>query len=306
MSSATELLVETACRRELHHSIILHGPAPDALREIAMRLARALNCEGDPKGGLCAACGKIDRGTHPDVHFIGIDEGKKMIAVEQIREMVAGATLRPYEGRTKVFIIDGAETVSGAGANAMLKTLEEPSADTVFILLTRSADLLLPTIRSRSQAIAINPVFEGPSREAAAAEGTSVQATRLRRTAAVLPGADAQWSESAARAIIEAAASYASQRDIASLLATASDPLGDADPSAALHLLAIVLRDLGSLAPEDSLAPDQVRAIQQSIDRESLLAAAAIALRNATRLTVNADSRLLIEQALVRIARPPM
>lgn len=303
MSAAVELLVDTARRGELHHSIILHGPSPDALREVAMRLAHALECEGDPEDGLCAACGKIERGTHPDVHRIGVEEGRKMIAVDQIREMVSSAALRPYEGRTKVFIIDGAETVSGAGLNAMLKTLEEPSADTVFILLTRSADLLLPTIRSRSQAIAIHPAFEGPSREEAAAGGTAVQATRLRRAAATLPGTDAAWAEAAARAIIQAAAQYATARDVASLLATASDPLGDADPSAALHLLALVLRDLGSLAPEDSLAPDAVRAIQQSIDREALLAAAAVAVRNATRLTVNADSRLLIEQALVRIAR---
>lgn len=303
MSAAVELLVDTARRGELHHSIILHGPSPDALRAVALRLAHALECEGDPKKGLCAACGKVDRGTHPDVHWIGVDEGRKMIAVEQIREMVAGAAMRPYEGRTKVFIIDGAETVSGAGLNAMLKTLEEPSADTVFILLARSADLLLPTIRSRSQAIAIQPSFEGPSREEAVAAGTAVQATRLGRAAATLPGADTAWAQEAARAIIEATAQYATARDVASLLATASDPLGDADPSAALHLLALVLRDLGSLPPEDSLAPDAVRAIQQSIDREALLAAAAIAVRNATRLTVNADSRLLIEQALVRIAR---
>ncbi len=233
---------------------------------------------------------------------IGIEEGRKLIAVEQIREMVANATLRPYEGKTKVFIVDGAETVSGAGANAMLKTLEEPSSDTVFILLTRSADLLLPTIRSRSQAIAIHPAFAGPSRDAAAAEGSAVQATRLRRAAATLP-ADAEWTEAAARSVIEAAARYAAHRDVAALLAAAADPLGEGDPAAALHLLALVLRDLASLAPEDSLAPDQVRTIQQSIDRESLLDAAGIALRNATRLAVNADSRLLLEQALVRIAR---
>lgn len=303
MSAAAELLVETARRRELHHAIILHGPAPDQLRATAMRLARALNCEGDPAGELCAACGKIERGTHPDVHVIAIEEGKKMIAVEQIRGMVAGATLRPYEGRTKVFIVDGAETVSGAGLNAMLKTLEEPSSDTVFILLTRSADLLLPTIRSRSQAIAINPAFEGSARDAATANGITLQATRLRRLAATLPGVDPAWAESAAREVVAAIAQFASADDVATLLATAAEPLGDADPAAALHLLAFVLRDLASLDPDESLAPDQVRAVRNLIDREALLDAAALAIRNATRLAVNADSRLLVEQALVRIAR---
>ena len=61
--------------------------------------------------------------------------------------------LRPYEGRTKVFVIDPASALTGSGSNALLKTLEEPARDTVFILLTRSPDLLLPTIRSRSQSI---------------------------------------------------------------------------------------------------------------------------------------------------------
>ncbi|HEU5162163.1 MAG TPA: hypothetical protein VFV54_03360, partial [Thermoanaerobaculia bacterium] len=109
--------------------------------------------------------------------------------------------------------------------------------------------------------------------------------------------------ESAARAVIGAVARYATERDVAALLAVAADPLGDADPAAALPLLSLVFRDLASLDPEDSLDRDRVRSIQQAIDRETLLDAAAIALRNATRLTVNADSRLLIEQALVRIAR---
>ena len=61
--------------------------------------------------------------------------------------------MRPYEGRNKVFIIDPANALSLGGSNALLKTLEEPTRDTTFILLTRSPDLLLPTIRSRSQAI---------------------------------------------------------------------------------------------------------------------------------------------------------
>ena len=302
MSSAAELLVQTARRRELHHSIILHGPAPDALRELAMSVARALNCEGCDDAS-CASCRKIDRGSHPDIHVIAVDEGKKMISAEQIRAMVGDASLRPYEGNTKVFIVDGAEKVSGAGANAMLKTLEEPSADTVFILLTRSADLLLPTIRSRSQAIAIHPVYEDGARQAATEGGGSVQATRLRRAAITLPGSDPAWPESAARAVIDAVARYATERDIAGLLAVAADPLCDADPAAALPLLSFVFRDLASLDPEDSLDAERVRSIQQAIGRETLLDAAAIALRNSTRLIVNADSRLLIEQALIRIAR---
>src|SRR5205085_8123908 len=106
-------------------------------------------------GDDCLACSKIDKRIHPDVHFIEVGGEKKMISVEQIRGLVAEATLRPYEGRNKVFIIDPAEALSAGGSNSLLKTLEEPARDTTFILLTRSPDLLLPTIRSRAQSIYI-------------------------------------------------------------------------------------------------------------------------------------------------------
>src|SRR5687767_15957853 len=78
-----------------------------------------------------------------------------MISIEQIRDLVSDATMRPYEGRAKVFIVDPADAVSPSGSNSLLKTLEEPSRDTNFLLITRSPDLLLPTIKSRSQAIYI-------------------------------------------------------------------------------------------------------------------------------------------------------
>ena len=69
------------------------------------------------------------------------------------RDIVSEATLRPYEGRNKVFLIDPADGLSPSGSNSLLKTLEEPTRDTTFLLLTRSPDLLLPTIKSRSQHI---------------------------------------------------------------------------------------------------------------------------------------------------------
>ena len=152
MRDVSELVRETARRGELHHAMILHGPAPAALRALAFDIARALNC---PYGGEdgCAICQRIDRQMHPDVHVMEVAGERKMISVEQVRDVLEQASLRPYEGRTKVFIIDPADAISVSGSNALLKTLEEPASDTTFILITRSPDLLLPTIRSRSQAI---------------------------------------------------------------------------------------------------------------------------------------------------------
>ena len=158
MSDAASLLVDTARRGELHHAIILHGPAHDTLRALALQIAKALNCINGSEGDTCAVCQRIERRLHPDVHWIEVTADRKMISVEQIREIVGDATLRPYEGRNKVFVIDPADAVSGGGLNSLLKTLEEPARDTVFILITRAPDLLLPTIRSRSQSIYVGGV----------------------------------------------------------------------------------------------------------------------------------------------------
>ncbi|MGH9457164.1 MAG: hypothetical protein ACRD2J_05930 [Thermoanaerobaculia bacterium] len=299
--TAAELLIDTAARGQLHHAIILHGPSPDLLRDLALRIAQALNCLNVNPGDGCAACARIERGSHPDVHRVEVAENRKLIAAEQIREMVADATLRPYEGRTKVFIVDGADAISPAAANAMLKTLEEPSRDTVFLLLTRSADLLLPTIRSRSQAIAIRPVHEATARAEAAAAGVPLQLVRLRRETEGV--GDPAANEAMAASVVEALARFAASRDLAALLAVGADLGAADDPNAALAVLAIVLRDLAALEQEETIDPDAAAAIQEHVDRAALLRAADIAVRNATRLTVNADARLLVEQALLTLAQ---
>ncbi|MGA8809856.1 MAG: hypothetical protein WB973_18440, partial [Thermoanaerobaculia bacterium] len=108
MSATAELLLQTAQRGELHHAILCHGPNAATLREVALRIAKTLNCLNGTAGDDCTACTRIERRMHPDVHFIEVTGERKMISVEQIREMVAAATLRPYEGRNKVFIIDPA------------------------------------------------------------------------------------------------------------------------------------------------------------------------------------------------------
>lgn len=153
MNHIERLVLETAQRGELHHAVILHGPDATALRELAVRAAKALNCLNRTTGDDCLSCQRIERRMHPDVHVTDVGDDRKMISVEQVRDIVAEASLRPYEGRTKVFIIDPADAISVSGSNSLLKTLEEPTRDTNFILLTRSADLLLPTIRSRSQSL---------------------------------------------------------------------------------------------------------------------------------------------------------
>src|SRR6266511_1368310 len=72
MSEKGTLLLDTARRGELHHAIILFGPAPDALRALALQVAKTLECLNGTTGDDCAACQRIERRTHPDVHFVEV------------------------------------------------------------------------------------------------------------------------------------------------------------------------------------------------------------------------------------------
>lgn len=225
--TVAELLLDTAKRGELHHAVILHGPAPDALRALALQVAKTLNCVKGTTGDRCASCKRIDRGVHPDVHVIDVGSERKMISVEQIRDVVQAAGMRPYEGRTKVFIIDPADALSAGGSNSLLKTLEEPTRDTTFLLLTRSPDLLLPTIRSRCQMIYL--------------------------------GGKVQRDATLAKAIDGALSRFAGQRDTAALLALAAVIAGDEHPNDAIALLGTMLCEAVAEGRHD-LAPDRLLA----------------------------------------------
>ncbi len=83
------------------------------------------------------------------------------VKIEQIRTLEADAALVPYEAQWKVFILNNAERMTEAAANALLKTLEEPARNTVFVLLTSTVAALLPTIVSRCQAVTFSPLPHG-------------------------------------------------------------------------------------------------------------------------------------------------
>ena len=119
----------------------------------ALMLAKALNCreKQDDACDRCVSCHKIDSGNHPDVRIIEPDG--QFIKIDQIREMQKDAGYKAFEGRRKVYIIDHAETMRDEAANALLKTLEEPSAECVIILVTANVYALLPTVLSRCQFI---------------------------------------------------------------------------------------------------------------------------------------------------------
>jgi DNA polymerase III delta prime subunit len=291
MTTTTSLILDTARRGELHHAIILHGPSPALLRDVAVRLAKTLNCTTGSTGDDCNSCQRIDRRAHPDVHFVEAAADKKMISVDQIRDIVNESTLRPYEGRTKVFLIDPADGLSVSGSNSLLKTLEEPTRDTVFLLLTRSPDLLLPTVRSRSQ-----PVYIGDTSRALTGPR---QATRLAQVALLDEG------EELAANILDLLHRYATRGESAALLAVAAIVSNHDEPKDAIALLATVLCDVVALEPRESLDPRKLSEVRQQIAADRLLAAADTAMAAIRWLTVNADVRLLAESVIATLAAPP-
>lgn len=287
MTTTSSLVLDTAKRGELHHAVILHGPSAQPLRDLAVRIAKTLNCLAGTTGDDCASCVRIDRRLHPDVHFAEVAGEKKQISIEQIRDIVSGATMRPYEGRNKVFIIDPADALSVAGSNSLLKTLEEPARDTTFILITRSPDLLLQTIQSRAQKVYVS--------ESARTLTGPLEARRIQEVALLEEGDDL------AANILDLLHRYATRGESAALLALAAI-VSDHDPvKDAIALLGAILCDVVALDPSESLDGRKLAEIRERIPRERLLAAADTAMAAIRWLGVNADARLVVEQVMAAL-----
>jgi DNA polymerase III subunit delta' len=147
------LLAAAARRGSLPPSLIFAGPDGVGKRLAAIALAQILNCQSPLENdacGTCASCTRIARGVHADVLIVEPgDTGA--IKLDQVREAIDRTGYRPFEGRTRVIIIDRADAMLIEAQNALLKTLEEPPSTSRFVLVTSRPDVLLPTVRSRCQ-----------------------------------------------------------------------------------------------------------------------------------------------------------
>jgi DNA polymerase III delta' subunit len=143
------------------HALIFSGPEGIGKRTCALMLAKALNCRNaqpDDFCDECPQCRKINTGIHPDVAQVSVLENASEIKVEQIREVLQTLNLQPLEGRTKVYIIDPATRINRFAANALLKSLEEPPENSLFVLLVDNLVDVTPTVRSRSQSYTFTPL----------------------------------------------------------------------------------------------------------------------------------------------------
>ena len=152
-----QLSLETA-RRGLSHAYILSGPAGSGKRTLAGLLSAALVCTG---GGevpcmTCPGCKKALGGIHPDVVWAG-GEGDEL-NVARVRAIRNDAYIKPNEAPRKVYVLENAQDMNDSSQNALLKLLEEGPAYAAFLLLAENAAALLPTVRSRCQALTLSPV----------------------------------------------------------------------------------------------------------------------------------------------------
>lgn len=178
-AEAVEILRRALETDRIAHAWAFIGPHGVGRRTTALAFAKALVA---PTPG--AAAGRVDRGMHPDVHMLGPTppagnpKGVPAIRVDNIRELERLAALRPVEAPYKVFIVDEAEAMTGAAPQAFLKTLEEPPARTVIILILSQARALPATALSRCRivrfrpraaegVVALLPSGAGPERERA-------------------------------------------------------------------------------------------------------------------------------------------
>ena len=152
--------------RRQSHAYLLSGPSHVGKMALATNLCQAVNCLGgfgEPCGS-CTQCTRIAQGHHSDIRVLAPGQGEEgrsartMIGINEIKEALRRVHLNPYEGSTSVVIIDGAESMSDDGANALLKTLEEPPPQVMFLLLTANEDAVLPTVRSRCQTMILVPL----------------------------------------------------------------------------------------------------------------------------------------------------
>ncbi len=266
-----------AHRGSLPPSLIFAGPSGVGKRSAALALAQVVNCPTPRDGdacGVCASCTRIARLVHADIVVVEPGESGS-IKLDQIRDVVERTGYRPFEGRKRVVIVDEADAMIGEAQNALLKTLEEPPASSMFVLVTARQDMLLPTVRSRCQHLRFGQL-------------------RADEVAAVLVDvhgytpADAQTAASGAEGSVGAA------------LEGELDTLNEARDAAARLLQSVA----GTSDPRRRL--DGAKALAGSGERDEVrrrLRALASILRDLAAIGARVDDRQLVNADLVAVLR---
>jgi DNA polymerase III subunit delta' len=164
------ILQSAVLRNRLAHAYLFCGMEGIGKRTVAQVFAKAINCETrkvSGKGSIagegafdscdrCLSCLKSDRNHHPDI--ISVKADGQFIRVKEIREIQEQMRFAPLEGGMRIFVVNDADKMNGISANALLKTLEEPSRSNMLILITSTPHQLPVTVVSRCQPVRFNPL----------------------------------------------------------------------------------------------------------------------------------------------------
>lgn len=157
-------LTSSQQNNRLAHGLLFYGSMGIGKNEFVLEFARWLICEqplADKACGECKACQLIKAESNPDLLILSPEEEGKAIKVDQVRSLIEKITLTSHGQNKRVIIISPADALNANASNSLLKTLEEPPANTVLILITDKPSKLMATIRSRTQMIRFDlPTFE--------------------------------------------------------------------------------------------------------------------------------------------------
>ena len=167
LEGARQRLRASLAAQRLPHSLLLLSTPGLGAEQLANWISALVLCEslGSRPCGVCASCLLLRSDSHPDSYIVRLEEDAQQIKVDQVRGLIESLSLKSYRGGYKVGVIEGAEALNVNGANAFLKTLEEPTANTMLIMIARPSHRLPATIASRCLRLTLTP----PPAEAAIA-----------------------------------------------------------------------------------------------------------------------------------------
>lgn len=165
---AVSILRGCIAKDRIPHAFLFAGDEGVGKKLTAINFVKTLNCTPflsahtmpslPDSCDTCPSCLKTEKRSHPDIFFIDPEGEGEQITVASIRELEEALRYKPFEGKYKAAVVDQADRMNAAAANAFLDTLESPPSQSILILVSARPDMLLPTIRSRCQRINFNPL----------------------------------------------------------------------------------------------------------------------------------------------------